>query len=157
MQVGIGNWQAQLEANKQAYAFSFVQRSDFLAAFPNSMSAQQFVDKLDANAGLVLSPAEKTDLVSSLAAGPADVSKRAQVLRSVADDSDLKSVELNRAFVLMQYFGYLRRNPNDLPDVDFTGYNFWLNKLNAFGGNYIDAEMVKAFISSLEYRQRFGP
>jgi len=157
VQVGIGNWQALLEANKQSYALSFVQRSDFLTAFPNSMSAQQFVDKLDTNAGLVLSPAEKSDLVSLLVPAPADVTKRAQVLRSVADDSDLKSAELNRAFVLMQYFGYLRRNPNDLPDVDFAGYNFWLNKLNAFGGNYIDAEMVKAFISSSEYRQRFGP
>jgi hypothetical protein len=89
------------------------------------MSAQQFVDKLDTNAGFVLSPAEKTDLVSLLGTSPTDVAKRAQVLRSVADDSDLKSAELNRAFVLMQYFGYLRRNPNDLPDVDFTDYNFW--------------------------------
>ena len=38
-----------------------------------------------------------------------------------------------------------------------TGYSFWLNKLNQFNGNFIQAEMVKAFISSLEYRQRFGP
>ena len=56
----------------------------------------------------------------------------------------------------MQYFGYLRRNPNDAPDSDFSGYNFWLGKLNSFG-NYIDAEMVKAFILSGEHRQRFGP
>jgi hypothetical protein len=157
VQVGIGNWQAQLEANKQAYALLFVQRSDFLTAFPNSMTAQQFVDKLDMNAEMVLSTSEKATLVSALGATPADVNKRASVLRSVADDPDLRSAEFNKAFVLMQYFGYLRRNPNDPPDVDFGGYNFWLNKLNSFSGNYINAEMVKAFISSLEYRQRFGP
>jgi hypothetical protein len=39
---------------------------------------------------------------------------------------------------------------------DFSGYNFWLAKLNQFNGNYINAEMVKAFLSSIEYRQRFG-
>jgi hypothetical protein len=55
------------------------------------------------------------------------------------------------------YFGYLRRNPNDAPDSDYTGYDFWLTKLNQFNGNYINAEMVKAFLSSIEYRQRFGP
>ena len=67
--------------------------------------------------------------------------------------------EFNRAFVLLQYFGYLRRNPHDAPEtaLNFAGYDFWLNKLNAFGGNFIDAEMVKAFITSIEYRQRFGP
>jgi len=59
--------------------------------------------------------------------------------------------------VLMQYFGYLRRNPNDLPDADFSGYNFWLNKLDSFGGNFVNADMVKAFLVSGEYRQRFGP
>ena len=61
------------------------------------------------------------------------------------------------AFVQMQYFGYLRRNPNDAPAVDFSGYNFWLNKLNQFNGNFVAAEMVKAFITSAEYRHRFGP
>lgn len=56
----------------------------------------------------------------------------------------------------MQYFGYLRRNPNSDPDVNFNGYNFWLAKLNQFNGNFIDADMVKAFISSSELRLRFG-
>ncbi len=58
----------------------------------------------------------------------------------------------------MEYFGYLRRNPNDSPEstLDHSGYEFWLNKLNQFNGNYIDAEMVKAFLSSTEDRQRFG-
>jgi len=50
----------------------------------------------------------------------------------------------------MEYFGYLRRDP------DTSGFNFWLTKLNAFNGNYIQAEMVKAFIESAEDRQRFG-
>jgi hypothetical protein len=57
----------------------------------------------------------------------------------------------------MQYFGYLRRDPNSGPDTDFAGYNFWLTKLNSFNGDYIKAEMVKAFLTSLEYRQRFAP
>ena len=56
----------------------------------------------------------------------------------------------------MQYFGYLRRNPNDSPDFNMNGYNFWLSKLNQFGGNFIEAEMVKAFLQSTEYRSRFG-
>jgi uncharacterized protein (TIGR03118 family) len=76
---------------------------------------------------------------------------RATALRRVAEAEELRSRELNAAFVTMEYFGYLRRDP------DTAGFNFWLNKLNAFNGNFVDAEMVKAFISSLEYRQRFGP
>jgi len=52
----------------------------------------------------------------------------------------------------------LRRNPNDPPEptLDFQGYNFWLTKLDSFNGNFIQAEMVKAFLNSTEYRQRFG-
>ena len=46
----------------------------------------------------------------------------------------------------MQYFGYLRRNPNDPQDSDYTGYDFWLTKLNQFNGNFVNADMVKAFI-----------
>ena len=59
----------------------------------------------------------------------------------------------------MQFFGYLRRNPNDAAELglDYTGYDFWLTKLNQFGGSFQNAEMVKAFISADEYRHRFGP
>ena len=81
---------------------------------------------------------------------------KAQVLRTVAEDPEVSIAEFNRAFVLMQYFGYLRRNPNEAPDSSYSGYNFWLAKLNQFNGNFVNAEMVKAFISSIEYRQRFG-
>jgi uncharacterized protein (TIGR03118 family) len=76
---------------------------------------------------------------------------RAQVLRAIAESAELNSREFNAAFVTMEYFGYLRRDP------DTAGFNFWLNKLNAFNGNFQNAEMVKAFITSSEYRQRFGP
>jgi len=82
---------------------------------------------------------------------------RAQALRFIAEDIDFRQDEFNRAFVLMEYFGYLRRNPDDPPDNNLTGYNFWLNKLNSFNGDYIKSEMVKAFITSTEYRRRFGP
>jgi hypothetical protein len=57
----------------------------------------------------------------------------------------------------MQYFGYLRRNPDDAPDGNFDGYQFWLDKLNQFDGDFVKAEMVKAFLLAAEYQQRFGP
>lgn len=76
---------------------------------------------------------------------------RATVLRKVAESPFLNQRELNEAFVLMEYFGYLRRDP------DVAGYVFWLDKLKSFNGSFTNAEMVKAFITSGEYRQRFGP
>src|SRR5260370_38886150 len=117
------------------------------------MALAEFVEKLNANVGNSLSTGERNQLVNDLST---NAKTRAQVLRAVAEDEDLKNAEFNRAFVLMQYFGYLRRNPNDPQDSDHTGYDFWLTKLNQFNGNYINAEMVKAFITSIEYRQRFG-
>jgi hypothetical protein len=56
----------------------------------------------------------------------------------------------------MEYHGYMRRNPTDAPDTSDAGYQFWLGKLNQFGGDYVRAELVKAFITSSEYQQRFG-
>jgi hypothetical protein len=82
---------------------------------------------------------------------------RAEALRLMVEDADLRAKELNRAFVLMEYFGYLRRNPDDPPDNNLNGYNFWLAKLNQFNGNFVNAEMVKSFLKSTEYRGRFGP
>jgi hypothetical protein len=155
VQVGVGNWQAQLEANKRAFMLAFVGRSRFTTAYPTTMTADEFVTKLDLNAGGVLSPAEKTSLMGVLGAMPADNAKRAQVLRSVAEDSDLNAHETNRAFVLMQYFGYLRRDANTTPDTNYAGYKFWLDKLNSFNGDFRGAEMVKSFLVSGEYRGRF--
>ena len=148
-------WEALLDANKNAFALAFVQRPAFQTAFPSNMTAQQFVDKLDNNAGQVLSSSEKSNLVGVLGATPADLTKRASVLRSIAENPNLTQREFNKAFVLMQYFGYLRRNPNEGPDANFDGFNFWLGKLNQFNGNFENAEMVKAFINSLEYNNRF--
>jgi dipeptidyl aminopeptidase/acylaminoacyl peptidase len=142
-----------LESNKQTLITEFVSRPRFTTAFPSSLTAAQFVDMLNANAQNPLSTAERDQLVNDLSSG---AKTRAEVLRAVAEDPDLFAAESNRAFVLVEYFGYLRRNPNDLPDSDYTGYEFWLNKLNQFNGNFVNAEMVKAFIFSVEYRQRFG-
>jgi hypothetical protein len=150
--VGQTGWEAVLEANKQAFAVDFVGRSRFTSVFPSSMPAADFVDTLNANAGNPLSQSERDQLVSDLSASR---TTRAQVLRAVADDPDLNSAEFNRAFVLMQYFGYLRRDPNSGQDTDYSGYDFWLSKLNQFNGNFQNAEMVKSFIVSGEYKGRF--
>ena len=74
-----------------------------------------------------------------------------EVLGRIAEDERFVSGKRNEMFVMMQYFGYLRRDPDE------AGYRFWLNKLNQFGGNFEQAEMVKAFIVSGEYRNRFRP
>ncbi len=152
--VGQTGWEQLLENNKRTFAAEYVTRARFTTAYPQTLTAPQFVDALNQNAGGALSPSERNQLVSELSAG---VKNRAQVLRAVAEDTDLARSEFNKAFVLMQYFGYLRRDPNDMPDSNFNGYDFWLGKLNQFNGNFVDAEMVKAFLTSGEYKQRFGP
>jgi hypothetical protein len=157
--VGQTGWETVLENNKQAFVSQFVQRSRFVATYPTSLSPAQFVDMLFANAGVVPSTGDRAAVINEFGATSttSDEAARTRALRRVAENSILAQQEFNRAFVLMQYFGYLRRNPNDPPEatLDFQGYNFWLNKLNAFNGNFIQAEMVKAFIVSSEYRQRF--
>jgi hypothetical protein len=143
-------WEQLLENNKQVFTSDFAQRTRFTDAFPMLMSTADFVDKLNANADSPLSQSERDELVNS-------GMTRAQILRAVAEDPDLKKAEFDRAFVLTQYFGYLRRNPPDAPEPtrDFQGYSFWLSKLDQFNGDFANADMVKAFIVSGEYRQRF--
>jgi len=159
--VGQTGWEQQLENNKVAFALDFVTRARFVSAYPTTLTPAQFVDMLYLNAGVTPSPSERTSVIGEFgsATSTTDTPARGRVLRRVAENSTFTQQETNRAFVLMQYFGYLRRNPNDPPEanLDFAGYNFWLNKLNQFGGNFVNAEMVKAFILSGEYRQRFGP
>ncbi len=159
--VNVDNWQQQLENNKQAFALTFVGRQAFTSLYPTSMSPATFVDALFSHAGVVPTSAERTAAINEFgsATTTGDTAARARALRRVAENATLHRQEFNGAFVLMQYFGYLRRNPDDAPEptLDYQGYNFWLGKLNQFNGNYIAAEMVKAFLVSGEYRGRFGP
>ena len=135
-----------------------MQRARFTTAFPASLTPAQFVDRLFANAGVTPSTTERNTAIAEFGAATntSDAAARSRTLRDVAENPTLNQQEFNRAFVLMEYFGYLRRNPNDAPDADYTGYEFWLTKLNQSNGNFVNAETVKAFITSGEYRQRFG-
>jgi hypothetical protein len=151
--VGAAGWEQKLEQNKQTYFTQLAASANFAALYPQTLTPEQFVDALNANAGGALSQSERDALVADL---KSSAKTRAQVLRAVAEDADLSKAEFNKAFVLMQYFGYLRRDPDAAPNSDFSGYNFWLGKLDEFNGNYIAAEMVKAFLDSIEYRKRFG-
>lgn len=152
--VGNNGWEQVLETNTVNFTNDFVYRPEFLANYPETLTAAAYVDKLQVQAGFVLTFDEFFKLSNGLMAG---LETRGSILRKVAESQKLRDAEFNRAFVLMQYFGYLRRNPDDAPDNNFAGFDFWLAKLNQFGGDYRAAEMVKAFISSSEYRGRFGP
>jgi len=155
--VGAPGWEATLAANQQAFALEFVQRPEFVAQYPASLTPAQFVDALYAESGVTPAAAERQAAIDEFggAATSADAAARARALRRVADNAAFVQQEFNPAFVLMEYFGYLRRNPNDPPDADFVGYDFWLSKLNSFS-SFQQAQMVEAFINSTEYRQRFG-
>jgi YVTN family beta-propeller protein len=155
--VNVGNWQQQLETNKVAFFIGWVQRPEFLAVCPTGMSPTDFVNTLNGHTGDSLTPSEAQALINQLAANNT-TQGRAAAVRQVSENVEFTRREKNKAFVLMQYFGYLRRNPNDPPEIglNFDGYNFWLTKLIEHNGNFIQAEMVKSFIVSGEYRQRFG-
>ena len=150
--VGEAGWEQRLEENTALYLQDFMSSAEFALTYPENLTAAEYVDKLNAQAGGVLTQAERDQFVAGLGAG---AETRASVLRKVAEHAEFTRRETNRGFVLMQYFGYLRRAPNDPPDVDFSGLDFWLSKLDSFGGDYRRAEMVRAFLSSTEYRARF--
>ncbi len=146
--VNQGNWQAKLEENKVAFLNAWVASPEFTAptAYPLSMSNQAYVDKLIATAGVTSGEVNGSALVTGLGNGS---ETRASVLRKIAESPAVNIKEKNSAFVLMQYLGYLRRDP------DQSGFDFWLAKLNAHGGDFHAAEMVRAFLVSEEYKNRF--
>src|SRR5207237_7162296 len=107
----------------------FVSRAEFVAQFPQGQAAASYVDKLFANAGAQPSTTERNAAITAYGSG--DSAGRAAALRSVIESGSVFNAEYNPAFVLMQYYGYLRRNPDDAPDFNFGGYDFWLAKLNS--------------------------
>jgi large repetitive protein len=157
--VGEDNWQQKLNENREAFMKDFVTRPEFVGLYPTVDSPAAYVNKLYLHAlGRQPSAGELEQAVNEFggSANADDAGARARALLRVTKADDFAG-EANRSFVQMQYIGYLRRNANELPDADFSGYEFWLRKLNQFKGNFIDAEMVRAFIESGEYRARFGP
>ena len=150
-----------INANKQAFVFNFVQRPEFRAIY-NGMTNTEYVDKLFQTTGVTPTAAERQALIDGLGSG---AENQATVLFKIVDGTmTITDGHLvfntnygkafydnlfNPAFVQMEYFGYLLRDPDD------GGYAFWLGKLNQFG-NWVDAQMVLAFIKSPEYRSRFG-
>jgi len=150
-----------INANKQTFVNAFVTRADFRAIY-DGLNNTQYVDKLFQTTGVSPSASDRQALIDGLNGGTLT---RARVLFNVVDGTTTGAGGVltfnttygkafydnlfNQAFVQMEYFGYLLRDPD--PD----GYNFWLGKLNFFG-NFVDSEMVKSFIKSPEYRSRFG-
>ncbi|HVF42860.1 MAG TPA: hypothetical protein VM936_07620, partial [Pyrinomonadaceae bacterium] len=120
--VGVGQWEKQLDDNKNAYALAFVQRADFVAKYPTSLGAAAYVDALFATSGVTPTASERNAAVAAFGSG--GVAGRAAALRSVVESGSLHSAERNRAFVLLQYFGYLKRNPDDAPEDkrNFDGF-----------------------------------
>jgi hypothetical protein len=167
--VGQAGWEANLEQNKQGFALDWVDRADFLAEYPTSMTREEFIDKLFTRSGATPSTQERNQALAAYDSGFSLKEKRAKGIRAVIDTGAVYNAQYNPAFVLMQYFGYLRRNPNNAPDGDYSGYDYWLAKMNNFsvpGEDVRDAnvavarvnraEIVRAFIVSTEYRGRFG-
>jgi hypothetical protein len=136
---------SNLEASKQAFANDWVNRAVFQQTYPSTMTNAQFVNKLFDSAGLVPFTTERQQIITDMQVGKT----RAQVLREVTEISEFKTREYNPSFVLMQYFGYLHRGP------DQGGYDFWLDVLNNRAPNNYRG-MICSFITSREYQERTG-
>ncbi len=131
----------QLEAAKTAFANNFVARPNFAAKY-GSLDNQQFVDALLTTAGVALS--SRQSIIDGL---NNNTLTRAQALRQIAESGEVYQRYYNQAFVVMEYFGYLRRDPDIL-------YLEWIKALDGGGDSRM---MVSGFVNSLEYRQRFAP
>lgn len=135
---------AETDANRAGFTDEFVQREEFMMRY-DSLSNAAYVDALARTAAVTLS--NRDQLVSDLNTGR---KTRSQVLREIVDSQAFagrRSV-FNQAFVLSQYFGYLRRDP------DAGGFQNWLTYLNNNPNDF--RTMVHGFVNSIEYRARFG-
>lgn len=134
-----------LAQNTINLANNFVERPEFKQMYPDTMTKAEFVNLLFDTAGLAPYTAERQQQIDAMTNNG---KTRAEVLRDVIEINAFKTREYNPAFVLMQYYGYLRRNP------DQGGYDFWLDILTRQPDNF--RGMVCSFLTSTEYQRRFG-
>jgi hypothetical protein len=129
--------------SKTAYTDAWTQRPEFKSRY-DGLSNSAYVNALEANAEVTV--ANKATLIAALDGAQMN---RGQVLRNIAESQVVADRFFNRAFVAMQYFGYLRRDP------DTIGFNNWVTTLNNNPADF--RHMIFGFLFSNEYRQRFGP
>jgi hypothetical protein len=139
------NWEEQLAQNLRGFADRWTERQAFKAAYAGK-SNEQYVERLYANAGITPDDAERSALVNTL---NNKTETRAGVLWKVVNNEAFARKDSNAALVLMNYFGYLRRNPDDSPDNNLNGYNFWLKELEQSGDRN---RITNAFMDSSEYK-----
>jgi len=134
---------AEIEANKVAYASEFVSRPEYQAKY-GGLGNDAFVDALCNTVGLPNHPS-KAGWKAGLNAGSLT---RPQVERQLVDSAEMSGKFFTEAFVVMQYFGYLRRSAD-------ASYTAWITTMNTNPANY--RVMINGFLNSVEYRKRFGP
>jgi hypothetical protein len=140
-----------LETAKTVFAANFVQRREFTTKYQGAMTAESFVDALlqNVHSATVDLSGERDSLIIAYNGGASIASSRAAVVKIIADNATFKQSQYNSAFVLTEYFSYLRR------DIDQDGYDFWVSVLNSGDpGNY--RGMVCSFVTSAEYQRRFS-
>jgi Tol biopolymer transport system component len=158
MRAVTGRTSADTFQKRAAFATNFVRRQPFRDLY-DAKSNTEYVAALLARYNLTQittpDPANPegtqtvtlttTQMASQLTA---QTLTRAQVLRAIVQSNEVGNAEFNRAFVAMQYYGYLRRKP------ETGGYNAWLNYLHDHPDDF--RTMVNGFMNSTEYRIRFG-
>jgi len=137
----------KLEVNLNQFAERWVERPNFRPLY-GPLTNERFVDQLSANARITLEPGVRTNFIDKLNSG---AETRAQVLLDFVNNRDFVEKEENRSLVLLHYFGYLRRNPDDAPDNDLRGFNFWIRELEQSGET---SRLPRGFMASGEYEHR---
>jgi hypothetical protein len=148
--LGTGVVVSSLEEQKPMLEDNFrrlVEHPKFQERF-KAMTSEAFVDALAANARFSLEPAERAAFVDKLNNGAL---QRAQVLLAIVNDRDFAERERSRSIVLLHYFGYLHRNPDDAPDRNLGGFNFWLKEVETNGDV---ARLTRAFMASIEHGEK---
>jgi hypothetical protein len=142
---------AELEASRVAFVAQFMSRPEFNALYgglTNAANAEAFVSKLERTANVRL--ANHAQLVSEMSSG---VRTAAQTLRAFIESAEVQNAFFYRGFVTMQYFGYLRRDPEQ------SGFEAWVNVLTNGNGAVQPGDyrtLIFGFLHSNEYRNRFG-
>lgn len=136
---------AELNARQDEYNLAWMHRAEFTPT-ANTFPSEQYVNRLLQNIGVTLTgTVTRETLIADL---HNERRTRAEILRAIVEHPDVERAEYNGAFVTMQYFGYLKRDP------DADGFANWLNYLNAHPTDF--RTMVHGFVASNEYRARFG-